>query len=75
VYRTRLRTALSNQRKILYGAEAMDFIVSPKHNGTEIMDGVLAILPKILKLGESKNSDVEVVVNYRIPRWKHLVSV
>jgi hypothetical protein len=74
VYRTRLRAALSNQRKILYGAEAMDFIVSPKHNGTAIMDGVLAILPKSLMLGES-NSDVEVVVNYRTPRWKHLVSV
>lgn len=74
VYRKRFEIAHINKRKIVYGAEAMDFIVSSRHDGAAILDGVLDVIPESL-LQSNNGTDIEVAVNYRTPRWKHLVSV
>lgn len=74
IYRQRITTAWMEGHYILYGAEAMDFIVSEQHNGSEIMDGVLSILPWN-ETPPLTRDDIEVVVGYRAPRSTHLVSV
>jgi hypothetical protein len=73
-YRQRIADVWKERRYILYGAEAMDFIVSEQHDGNEIMDGILSILPWNETPPLTRN-DIEVVVTYRAPRSTHLISV
>lgn len=60
--------AYRKRRDVVMGAEAMDYIVSPRHEGTQILNGVLSTIP-------SEFASPQVAVTYRAPRWKHLVSV
>lgn len=70
VYRNRMVQVWEEGHDIVYGAEAMDFIVDESKNGTEILEGVLAILPD-----EPQNLNVQAVVSYRTLRVEHLESV
>jgi hypothetical protein len=74
VYRQRMADAWHEGRDILYGAENMDYVASDDADQDELMDGILAVLPWEGR-PPLRKQDVQVVVNYRTPRSKHLLSI
>jgi hypothetical protein len=80
LYRSRMLEAWEDGKNIVYGSEEMDWMVSdthPKSVTEEIRRGALEILPwRSHQHGRRLASeDIEVVINYRSPRYDHLLSV
>ncbi|KAI2492664.1 hypothetical protein MHU86_21904 [Fragilaria crotonensis] len=74
LYRKHTTKAWNEERSIVIGAEAMDFIVSDRHDGDHILEGVLSVLPWNQRQPLTY-TDVQVVVSYRTPRTSHLKSL
>jgi hypothetical protein len=74
LYRDHTTKAWNEERSIVIGAEAMDFIVSDRHDGDHILEGVLSVLPWSQHLPLTYE-DVQVVVSYRMPRTSHVTSL
>ena len=63
---------------LIIGSEAFDNVIKDEGDGVEIIDRLIRLLPWNYNLDDSdhsKNDKITVVVTYRVPRVKHLLSI
>lgn len=79
LHRQAMVEAWEEGKSLVFGAEAIDGIVDNTVNGTEIIEGLLDILPWSTQpasvVPPLQHKQIEVVVTLRIPRVKHLISI
>lgn len=90
LYQTTIESVWKEGHRIVFGSEDMAFIVSGQNNGTQMIDGILEVLPLGVVPDKTamamtspsspppplQRSDIEVVINLRnTPRVSHLISV
>ena len=77
-YRDEFKKAWILGYNLIIGSEAFDNVLKDEHDGVEIIDRFIHLLPwnyKQNKIDMTKNDKITVVVTYRAPRFKHLLSL
>lgn len=78
LYARKISDEWKSGHNVVFGAEAIDYVVSSNVNANKILKGILGLMPwndnNIGVLGD-KNAELHFVVTHRSPRADHLVSL